>query len=204
MYVCMYVCTRWMGVITRLIEVYRASRANLLVRFCSTRQKAGTTGCGFAVAWPLGREDGLIAVCPRQRASQEEAESAARKSDEHRAKSNEKQTENHRKIDQNRGKIEKKSVLGELGRPKLLRGRAGTRSGPARDAQKPSPGRCWRRRGTPKAAKTRPKPGPSRPKECPGRLRRVVRAMFVRQALSNSLPDRFFTDFAWSREVPKS
>ena len=190
--------------ITRLIEVYRASRANLLVRFCSTRQEAGTTGCGLAVAWPLGREDGLIAVCPKQRANQEEAESAARKSYEHRAKSNEKQTEKHRKNDQNRRKIGKKSVLDEFGRPKLLRGRAGTRSGPARDGQKPPPGRSWGRRGTPRAAKTRPKPGPSRPEECPGRPRSAARAWFVRRALSNSLPDRFFMDFAWLREAPMS
>ena len=97
-----------MGVITRLIEVYRASRANLLVRFCSTRQEAGTTGCGFAVAWPLGREDGLIAVCPRQRASQEEAASAARKSNERQAKSNKKQT----KIDKKSMKKCFRAVLG--------------------------------------------------------------------------------------------
>ena len=142
--------------------------------------------------------------CMAEHSANEQRRSRRRSAnvDENQAKITEKPTENHRKIDRNPWKIGNKSLLGVFGRPKLLRGRAGTRSGPARDGQKPPPGRSWGRRGTPRAAKTRPKPGPSRPEECPGRPRSVARAWFLRQALSNSLPDRFFMDFACLREAP--
>ena len=111
-----------------------------------------------------------------QPASKEKAEDAARKSHEHRPKITEKPIENHRKIDQNRGKIGKKSFLGHFGRPKLFRGRAGTRSGLVRDTQKPPRGGSWGRWGRPRTAKSRPKPGPSRSQDTPVRLRSNARA----------------------------
>ena len=142
------------------------SRADKLERLNARRPR---NLCVFLFVCDLSVDRG-------QQASKEKAEDATRKSHEHRAKITEKPIENHGKIDQHRRKIDKKSLLDGFGRPKLFRGRAGTRSGLVRDTQKPPRGRSWGRQGRPGAAKSRPKPGPSRPQGCPGRPRSNVRA----------------------------
>ena len=66
-----------------------------------------------------------------------------------------------------RRKIEKISILGQFGRPKLFRGRVRTRSGRLLDAQMSLQGRSWDAPGEPRAARSRPKVLPGRPEDAP-------------------------------------
>ena len=83
------------------------------------------------------------------------------KSSKDRSKIVEKPSQNRRKIDEN-------SLLGGFGRPRLFRGRVGTRSGPLRDAPKPARERFWDVPGEPRAAGRRPRASPECPKTLPG------------------------------------
>ena len=115
------------------------------------------------------------------------------KSSKDRSKIVEKPSQNRRKIDEN-------SLLGGFGRPRLFRGRVGTRSGRARDAPKPAQERSWAAPGAPKAVGRRPKASPGRSQDAPWLVRSDVGVRATRQAQLDASSERFFIDFVLSRE----
>ena len=100
----------------------------------------------------------------------------------------------------NRPKIDETSIVDHFGHSRRFRGRVRTRSGRPLDTQMPPQSRSWDAPGEPRAAKLRPKASLDRSADAPGPPRSSVRPRLEHRAPSNALAERFFIDFASSRE----